>query len=530
MATDSLGFEDVTPDDSLIAIPSFWKANIPPLVTSSTATEPTNQEDEETQTIESSVVATQTEDPNASGRHKANAPGLGAFLKKVDGLLAQEFTRSAEELEYLEPLTKTSQEDEQAQLWLDLRPYGDESVTYNGARLNKHQLVVTSLSWSATGQTIAASYGRYDIVGWCTFPGVLMTWNLARGEINQERPDNKLEADTCLMCCAFHPTHPALIAGGSFNGDIFIWDLSCEGDLQRGRSDPLCEARHREPITAIHWAYSMVEAGKYASKDKAYRLVTLGVDGRILVWRWSKVEQPIYGYELLWPGPHGSMVMWGGTCMTFDKKAMGDSATFLVGSEGGRVFKCYYDLNDAASKEFAKALAGGKPPEMRAPIKDTDYDRHAGAVYGIDFSPFQNDLFLSCGTDGVIHLHHLLRKQALLVLEPAASDLYGVQWSPFRPLVFATCSGDGCCYLYDLLRVKDLIRPVLVLPVNSGAPVYCGVFNHKRPDLFATGDAGGIKVWRLPPALTGVRRGESQLIKRMAAADHVDELLKHHRL
>lgn len=358
-----------------------------------------------------------------------------------------------------------------------------------------------------------------------------MTWNLARGEINQDRPDLKLEADTCLMCCAFHPTHPALIAGGSFNGDMFIWDLSKEGDMQVGRSDPLSEVRHREPITAIHWCYSMGEAAKYASKDKAYRLVTLGADGRVLVWRWLKMDQPIFGYQIVWPGPAGMPVTWGGTCMAFDTKATGDSSTFVMGTEGGRIFKCWYDVSEMTAKEFSKAVeAGGKSPDLRSPVKDMDYDRHAGAVFGIDWSPFQNDLFISCGTDGVIHLRHLLKQQSLLVLEPASAYLYGVAWSPFRPLVFATWSGDGCCYLYDLLRVKDLVRPVLVLPVNSGAPVYAAQFNQKRPDLFATGDAMGIKIWRLPASLTGVRRGETTLIKRMAGADDADELLKQYRM
>ena len=72
-----------------------------------------------------------------------------------------------------------------------------------------------------------------------------MTWNLARESVNQTKPDVTIDVDNCLMSCAFHPEHPALVAGGTFNGDLFIWDLSLEGDVQRAKSDALTDLRHR---------------------------------------------------------------------------------------------------------------------------------------------------------------------------------------------------------------------------------------------------------------------------------------------
>lgn len=49
---------------------------------------------------------------------------------------------------------------------------------------------------------------RYDIAGWCTDRGALVTWNLGRDVINQTKPDTKIDVDNCLMSCAFHPDHP----------------------------------------------------------------------------------------------------------------------------------------------------------------------------------------------------------------------------------------------------------------------------------------------------------------------------------
>lgn len=130
--------------------------------------------------------------------------------------------------------------------------------------------VVTSLSWSSKGQTIAASFGRcvfwcsslvcvpfscnyshgcekthnllalqisqsqtsflsastftqrkkviklllshrYDVEGWCTDRGALATWNIGREGINQNKPDVMINTDVALMTCAFHPVHPVSV-------------------------------------------------------------------------------------------------------------------------------------------------------------------------------------------------------------------------------------------------------------------------------------------------------------------------------
>lgn len=60
-----------------------------------------------------------------------------------------------------------------------------------------------------------------------------------------------------------------------------------------------------------------------------------------------------------------------------------------VGSEGGKLFKCYVDVNEMSLKEFGKKVEAGERLELRVPIKDASYMEHAGSVFGIDCSPFQ---------------------------------------------------------------------------------------------------------------------------------------------
>jgi hypothetical protein len=65
--------------------------------------------------------------------------------------------------------------------------------------------------------------------------------------------------------------------------------------LQVGKTDLLSDVRHREPITALSWQLSGAEARRHGSGSASYRLFTLGADGRLLVWLWNQLGNPIYG-------------------------------------------------------------------------------------------------------------------------------------------------------------------------------------------------------------------------------------------
>ena len=70
-----------------------------------------------------------------------------------------------------------------------------------------------------------------------------------RKDIAATKPDLTLEVDAPLQCIAFHPSHPALIAGGTLNGELYVWDLSRDDNL-RGKSR-ITDLSHREPVTQV---------------------------------------------------------------------------------------------------------------------------------------------------------------------------------------------------------------------------------------------------------------------------------------
>ena len=52
------------------------------------------------------------------------------------------------------------------------------------------------------------------------------------------------------MCVAFHPTEPALIAGGTFSGEVRVWNTGAEMDPLLASSG-FSELGHKEPISKV---------------------------------------------------------------------------------------------------------------------------------------------------------------------------------------------------------------------------------------------------------------------------------------
>ena len=55
---------------------------------------------------------------------------------------------------------------------------------------------------------------------------------------------------SCLMCVAFHPSQPALIAGGTFSGEVWLWNIGIETDPLLASSG-LSDLGHKEPISKV---------------------------------------------------------------------------------------------------------------------------------------------------------------------------------------------------------------------------------------------------------------------------------------
>ena len=194
---------------------------------------------------------------------------------------------------------------------LDPRPSTRTKADAGSSRDERfwRDLVPTGLSWNRSGYSIAVSYGRFDVTGWCDSPGALCVWNLRREDVDPRKPDSIFETDSCLQCVAWHPVEPAVVAAGSFDGEVHVWDVRGDADgdgdgdgkenvLGKRSNDgfvarsAISDASHREPVVSVAWLRSARAAGTRAGRGatRTHDVCSFGSDGRVLVWDFSKAE------------------------------------------------------------------------------------------------------------------------------------------------------------------------------------------------------------------------------------------------
>ena len=171
-----------------------------------------------------------------------------------------------------------------------LRVVGQHGISYKYTLtcdlLNASKLQCVDVSWNATGSMICGAFGRADLCGWCEDSGVICCWSLFRGDFRPDDPSHALEYSSCFTVIACHPSHPSLLAAGTFSGEILIYDLSSPDDSLRASTE-IHEYFHREPITALHWERMSVTTEN--TRD-SYQLVSLSGDGKILWWSLDMIE------------------------------------------------------------------------------------------------------------------------------------------------------------------------------------------------------------------------------------------------
>ncbi|XP_040294075.1 cytoplasmic dynein 2 intermediate chain 2 isoform X1 [Bufo bufo] len=428
-------------------------------------------------------------------------PDVGEFLKRVEGDMIRELKKN----------WRSHAFDGFDVTWEEPNPQVSclHSLQYPEA-VAEH-LQVTSVTWNATGSVIACSYGRLGDGDWSTEKSYVCTWNLDRRGFNPNHPDTVLDVPSSVMCLAFHPSRPSLIAGGLFNGEVLVWDTSRTDDPLIGRTGLSIDS-HMDPVYQVRWLQEVAQS---------HRLQVLSVssDGKILVWQMEKEGQLMLhnGFALLAQqmpsnskmSKHGrGDTAVGVTCLSSSRF---DPSVFVVGVEGGYLLKCSTAVQTAALTNMASSVP------LKAPAQFA-FSPHGGPVYCVDCSPFHRNLFLSAGTDGHAHLYSMLQEQPLTSLQLSQKYLFSIQWSPVRPLVFAAASGEGELLLFDFGRSSH--KPSLsVKQTSNEKPVYCLEFNRAQTQLLAAGDGDGVvKIWQLSSDFTKQGAREMNLLDELAGA------------
>lgn len=492
----------------VVDFPSSWRKERA-VAHSASQTREIFTEERAVQALQKSHRDCQTEVDDKEQKQAAtddNSAALLKFLRRVEPVIAAALQKSATSTAFDGYGTDRQQEVTAPAEAVHTLAYGP---------FISSQLAVTAVSWNSSGSVVAASYGKLDHEDWCTHKSGLCTWNLNRRGLDCDKPDTVLDVDSCVMTVAFHPKNPALVAGGTFNGEVCVWNLSKETDSLVASSG-LGERTHRDPVSKVVWL-----TGTSAARTKHEKLMSVSLDGKMLVWTLNEEKRSLElsdGFVLTAKSmPKSTKVKsahkgqeMGVTSIAFSPE---DNNIFYLGSESGGLFKCSMD---ARHDDISVDLGG---VQLKSPVSFS-FLPHSGPAYSVHCSPFHRNLFLTCSSDMSVRLHTALQSQPVLVLEPSCGIVFSARWSPTRPLVFAVTTEHGRLLFYDL-KVSQT-TPVLSLDVVADRKaVYAVEFNRQQRRLLATGDAlGNLKIWHLSDDLTSEAPSERELLNSfdMAAA------------
>lgn len=255
-----------------------------------------------------------------------------------------------------------------------------------------------------------------------------------------------------VLSVTFSPFHSNLIFGGTYSGQILLWDTRAK-HLPVLKT-PLSAAGHTHPVYAMHMV----------GTQNAHNLITSSTDGTVCSWLVDMLAQPqVYPYNIAASQlqisrylqetlelVHSGHNKTGEVAITTLDFPDNETTTFWVGTEEGNVYQ-------ANRYDRAGAKAGLNQYDV--------YKGHAGPVMGLHFHPLVgpvdfSDLFLTCSVDWTVKLwrakslakpstsNHLV--PPIYSFEEADDYVYDVKWHPSHPAIWASVDGSAKFDLWNL--------------------------------------------------------------------------------
>uniref|UniRef100_A0A668ANT7 Dynein cytoplasmic 1 intermediate chain 2 n=1 Tax=Myripristis murdjan TaxID=586833 RepID=A0A668ANT7_9TELE len=330
-----------------------------------------------------------------------------------------------------------------AKLFLN-RQFADEHWTKNR--------VVTCLDWSPQyPELLVASYNNNEDAPHEP-DGVALVWNM---KYKKNTPEYTFHCQSEVMSVGFAKFHPNLVVGGTYSGQIVLWDNRSNKRTPVQRT-PLSAAAHTHPVYCV----------SVVGTQNANNLISISTDGKMCSWSLDMLSQPQDSLELVFKQSKAVAV----TSMAFP---LADVNNFVVGSEDGSVYTACRHGSKAGITEVFEGHHG--------PVTGLSCHSAAGAV---DFS----DLFISSSFDWTVKLWSTKSTRPLYSFEDSCDYVYDVMWSPTHPALFACVDLAGRLDLWNLNNDTEV--PTATVYVE-GAPALNRVrWSHSGREI-ATGDSEG---------------------------------------
>ncbi|CAG9331817.1 unnamed protein product [Blepharisma stoltei] len=328
--------------------------------------------------------------------------------------------------------------------------------------------LVSCADWNTLNpDLLAVSYGEHD--PYSRKPGKLLFWTLKSPKF----PERIIEAPTGLISCHFSKNNPSLIATGSYDGVVAIYDVRKKDNKPVAESSQMLE-KHIDTVWEVRWHDQGSEKGE--------NLISISSDGRITEW---SIKKGLECRDLLnLKKPTNPNQKDDKEAAVF-RNAVGFSLDFprdqnllyLASTEEGTIHKCSLSYNDEL---------------------DT-YWGHAGPVYKVRCNPFWSNIMLTCSADWTVQIWDWRREENSIMtcqaqdLRDAVND---IEWSPHDSTIFSSVADDGRIELWDLSDSNT--KPIVTRkPENRDSPRTMVRFCKEFPVLVSGNAAGVVDVLRL---------------------------------
>lgn len=285
--------------------------------------------------------------------------------------------------------------------------------------------------------------------------GLVQVWN----QHLHSRPEYVFHSTSDILTAKFSPFHPNLIVGGSYSGQVLLWDTrsSRAGGGAPVQKTPLTGSGHAHPVYSI----------SIVGTQNAHNILTASTDGVVCGWTVDMLSQPQEYLELT-SLPSFKTEDIAPTTMSFPQS---DPTFFIVGTEDGGIYPCHrYDRAGAKAGTDHRLTYRGHT----APIMSTAFHPAKGPV---DLG----DLMLSSSLDWSVKLWRVRPPATTAsatsitsstqvvspILDINREDIvYDARWSPHRPGVFSLVDGAGHLEVWDLYADTEV--PVVRASPSKG--------------------------------------------------------------
>lgn len=294
--------------------------------------------------------------------------------------------------------------------------------TFHDDRWSKNRCI-TGFDWSFQHpELLLTSY--YNNESASDPDGTLLVWN---SKFKNTTPEYVFHCQSPIMSCCFARFNPSLIVGGTYSGQVALWDMRSNKKTPVQRS-PSTATAHTHPIYCT----------KVVGSQNAHNLISVSTDGKLCSWSLDMLTAPQETMELEWKKEKQTRSV-AATCMSFHPD---DYNNFLVGSEEGVV--------------HSGCRHGSKTGIL------SSYECHQGFITGVDFRPSVHSqssyshLFLTSSTDWTIKLWDTKDLEPIHSFESNCDYIYDVKWSPSHPGLFASVDGVGRVDIWNLFNDSEL--------------------------------------------------------------------------